>query len=228
MASRPRDPAAETAAQILLDTRSVYVRPDPFFFSSGWASPVFVDVKRLIAFPVARTTLIELAIDKILKSAGYESFDAIAGGEVAGVPFAAMIADRMHLPLLIVRKQAKGFGPMAQVEGVVREGARVLLVEDLTTDGRSKATFCSALTRAGAAVQHAFVVFKYGIYDQVVRDLDSLGVRLFALADLFEIAAAARARGYFEPAEQEEVERFMADPVGWSEAHGGIGTGRAS
>lgn len=222
----PRDQSADMAAQILLDTASVYVRPDPFFFSSGWASPVFVDVKRLIGFPVARTTLIELSIARILAGAGYESFDAIAGGEVAGVPFAAMIADRLHLPLLIVRKQAKGFGPGSQVEGALRPGARVLLVEDLTTDGRSKATFCSALARAGAMVRHAFVVFKYGIYDQVVRDLDSLGVQLFALASLFDIAAAARERSYFQPGEQAEVESFMADPVGWSEAHGGIGAAR--
>ena len=216
-------PIAERAARILLDTRSVYVRAEPFFFTSGWASPVFVDVKRLIAFPVARTALIELAVERILATAGYEAFDVIAGGEVAGVPFAAMIADRLHLPLVIVRKQAKGFGRMAQLEGALRPDARCVLVEDLTTDGRTKADFCAALMRAGAAVRHAFVVFKYGIYDHVVGDLERMGVVLTALATLPDILATARRRGDFAPGELAQLEAFVADPVAWSTEHGGIG-----
>jgi orotate phosphoribosyltransferase len=215
---------AEKTARILLDTRSVYVRTDgePYFFSSGWASPVFVDCKRLISFPLARRTLIELAIEKILATAGYAGFDAIAGGELAGVPFAAMIADRLHLPLVIVRKQAKGFGPSAQIEGEITAGARVLLVEDLTTDGRTKAAFCTALMRAGAQVEHAFVVFKYGIFDRVVRDLDSLGVGLFSLAMLGDVLAHPLASARFSAEQRAELTRFADDPADWSRRHGGI------
>lgn len=217
---------AERTARILLDTGSVYVRAggEPFFFSSGWASPVFVDCKRLISFPIARRTLIELSIEKILATAGYASFDTIAGGELAGVPFAAMIADRMHLPLVIVRKQAKGFGPSAQIEGKLGSGARVLLVEDLTTDGRTKAAFCSALMRAGAHVEHAFVVFKYGIFDRVVRDLDTLGVGLFSLATLGDLLAHQLASQRFTADERAEIVRFADDPADWSRRHGGVST----
>lgn len=218
------DPLAEKTARILLDTRSVYVRAgrEPFFFSSGWASPVFVDCKRLVSFPLARRTLVELAIDKILASVGFAAFDAIAGGELAGVPFAAMIADRLHQPLVVVRKQAKGFGPAAQVEGQLAAGTRTLLVEDLTTDGRSKATFCAALKRAGLTVDHAFVVFKYGTYDHVVRDLDELGVTLFALATLGDLLRHPKARDSFDKADLAELTRFADDPVEWSRRHGGI------
>lgn len=218
------DDLAEQTAQILLDTGSVLFRPqEPFFFSSGWASPVFVDCKRLISFPLARNALIELSIRRILATAGYASFDAVAGGEVAGVPFAAMIADRLHLPLVIVRKQAMGFGPAAQIEGVLNPGTRVLLVDDLTTDGRSKALFCSGLRKAGAEVTRAFVIFRYGIFDRVVHDLDAIGVSLFALATWAEVLRVARRRGDFAPEMLDAIEAYVADPAGWSKAHGGIG-----
>lgn len=221
------DLLADTTAQILLDTQAVLYRPhEPFVFSSGWASPVYVDCKRLISYPLARNTLIELAVRKILATVGYDAFDAVAGGEVAGLPFAAIIADRLHLPLLVVRKQGKGFGPAAQIEGRVAPGERVLLVEDLTTDGRTKALYCAGLRRAGAAVSHAFVVFKYGIFDRVVRDLDALSIELFALATWGDVLRVARQRGAFDAATLAEIENYVADPVGWSARHGGASAGR--
>jgi orotate phosphoribosyltransferase len=219
---------AETTAQILLDTGCVLFRPqEPFFFSSGWASPVFVNVKRLISFPLARNKLIDLAVRKILDTVGYAAFDVIAGGEVAGIPFAAMVADRLNLPLVIVRKQAKGYGPKAQIEGALEGGKRVLLVEDLTTDGRTKALFCDGLRRGGAEVKHAFVIFKYGIFDYVVRDLDVRGLELFSLATWDDLMRVARARGAMDAAMLKEIEAYIADPIAWSEIHGGAGPSAA-
>src|SRR5215213_2018718 len=131
--------AAEITARILLETQSVLFRPDdPFTFTSGLRSPVYIDCRRLISFPRARRKLMDLAAELIERTSGFESLDAIAGGETAGIPFAAWIADRLSLPMLYVRKQPKGFGRNAQIEGEVKEGQRVLLVEDMTTDGGSK------------------------------------------------------------------------------------------
>ena len=220
--TRDPDRLGRTTAEILLDTGSILFRPDrPFVFSSGWASPVFVDCKRLISFTVARDALLGLAIRRILGTVGYSSFDAIAGGEVAGVPFAAMIADRLHLPLIVVRKQARGLDPASQTEGALPPGGRVLLVEDVTTDGRSKAVFCQALRRAGASIDKAFVVFKYGIFDRVAGDLEGMGVRLFSLADWSDVLEVARERKAFVPEALAELERYLADPVAWSAEHGG-------
>ena len=92
------------------------------------------------------------------------SIEAVAGGETAGIPFAAWIADRMAAPMAYVRKKPKGFGRNALIEGDVPEGKRTLLVEDLTTDGQSKIRFANALRDAGAIVNHAFVVFFYGVF----------------------------------------------------------------
>src|SRR5512132_440187 len=155
---------AELTAQMLLEVDAVRFMADrPFIFTSGWASPVYTDCRRLISFPRVRRTLIDFASSTIMREAGFECFDAVAGGETAGIPFAAWFADRLGLPMLYVRKQAKGFGRNAQIEGNVVEGDRVLLVEDLATDGGSKVNFCNALRTAGMKVNDVFVIFYYDI-----------------------------------------------------------------
>ena len=100
----------------------------------------------------------------VMREAGFEAFDNIAGGETAGIPFAAMVAERLALPMTYVRKKPKGYGRNARIEGVMREGDRVLLVEDLATDGGSKLSFVDAIRETGATCAHTAVIFYYGIY----------------------------------------------------------------
>ena len=139
--------AALTTARILLEIKAVNFRPEePYTFTSGWKSPVYIDCRRIIYFPRARAKICELAVEKIGRHVGYESIEAVAGGETAGIPFAAWIADRMLAPMAYVRKKPKGFGRNALIEGDVPEGKRTLLVEDLTTDGASRRS-----VRPGAA-----------------------------------------------------------------------------
>ena len=85
----------------------------------------------------------------VMREAGFEAFDNIAGGETAGIPFAALVAERLALPMTYVRKKPKGYGRNARIEGVMREGDRVLLVEDLATDGGSKLSFVDAIRETG-------------------------------------------------------------------------------
>jgi orotate phosphoribosyltransferase len=113
-------------------------------------------------------------------------------------------------------------GRNAQVEGHVVEGARTLLVEDLTTDGRSKIVFCDALRNAGARVDHVFVVFYYSIFADSRRILDETGVRLHHLATWWDVLGVAKSAAMFEAPVLAEVESFLHDPAGWSKANGGI------
>ena len=130
---------ARLTARMLLEIKAVHFRADePYKLTSGLASPVYIDCRKLISYPAVRASLMDFACAKILRDAGFARFDAVAGGETAGIPFAAWIAERLALPMLYVRKKPKGFGRDAQIEGALAEGARVLLVEDLTTDGGSK------------------------------------------------------------------------------------------
>ncbi|MBU8547147.1 MULTISPECIES: orotate phosphoribosyltransferase [Roseomonadaceae] len=210
-------------ARILLDTGSILLRPDrPFMLSSGWASPAYLDMPRALSFPLARRALLAGAEDRILAEVGFDGFDAVAATEQGGIAIGAMLAERFHLPFVTVRKRAQGFGADAHIEGALRPGARTLLVSDVTTDGRSKAGYSRALTRAGAEVTQIFVLFKWGIFDRVVTDIADVGARLFALATWEDVLPEAEARGALPPATLAELRRYLADPFAWSAAHGGL------
>ena len=167
--------AAQRAAEILLDIEAVNFRPDdPYTFTSGRKSPSYIDCRRIISFPQARRELTRLAADLIERDIGEGEIDVVAGGETAGIPFAAWIAAKKNLPMIYVRKEPKGFGRMAQIEGELAEDAWVLLVEDLATDGGSKVRFIEALRKAGANVAHTYVVFHYGIFAESLTTMAEL------------------------------------------------------
>jgi len=225
MNSIERQSIAETTAKILLEVQAVHFNAQtPFKLTSGWASPVYIDCRKLISFPRARRALMEMGEKLILSDIGFEQLDAVAGGETAGIPFSAWLADRLDLPMQYVRKKPKGFGRNAQIEGHLEPGSRVLLVEDLTTDGKSKINFCEALRTAGAEVKHVFVLFHYGIFQQSQSALADIGVTLHALATWHDVLAVARTQSYFDKNTLDEVEAFLKDPAGWSARNGGVHT----
>lgn len=211
-----RDPAAIEAARIVVEAGAVYIRADgdPFFFSSGWASPVFIDIKRLISFPDARRRLTELALNKIDETYSPRTFDLIAGCELAGVPYASVIADRLDLPLVVAMKRPRGFGRLSQFEGAFEPGARALLVDDLTTDGRTKEAIKQALRAAQAEVVGVFVLLDYDIFNEVAG--------MTSLMTLADIVAAAQRWKLIEERDLKVVETFIGDAPRWSRQNGGI------
>ena len=220
-----RKTIAELTARMYLECGAVrFMEDKPFIFTSGWASPVYNDSRWLISFPDLRSTMMDFAIATIDRDIGRKEIDAVAGGETAGIPFAAWVADRMHLPMQYVRKKPKGFGRGAQIEGKLTPGQRVLLVEDLTTDGRSKVNFVKAIRDADGQCAHCFVIFFYDIYPEGKKILSNLGVTLHALTTWWDVLAVAKKSGEFDPKMLGEVEKFMHDPAGWSKAHGGVTT----
>jgi orotate phosphoribosyltransferase len=213
---------AELTAKMLLEVEAVRFSEDkPFIFTSGLASPVYTDCRRPISFPRVRQTLMEFGLATLQRDVGFEQFDAIAGGETAGIPYAAWMADRFGLPMQYVRKKPKGFGRNAAIEGNIVEGQRTLLVEDLATDGGSKVAFCRTLREAGAQVNHVFVIFYYDIFSDGVRLMDEMGVKMHWLATWWDVLAYARANALFPESTLARAEEFMRDPRGWSKAHGG-------
>lgn len=215
---------AEITSRILLETKAVLFNPDrPFTFTSGRVSPVYVDCRRLISFPRARARLMDMGVELVTRAAGFEAFDAVAGGETAGIPFAAWIAERMSLPMLYVRKKAKGFGRNAQIEGEMAEGARVLLVEDLASEGTSKLNFIHAIRDAGGKIAHTFVIFHYGIFPQSVSSLAAEGVTLHALATWWDVLRVAQGLGYFTASQYAALKSFLENPDGWQPAAGAAG-----
>ena len=214
---------ADLTARMLIEVKAVHFRADePYKFTSSLASPVYTDCRKLISFPLVRATLMDFAVATILREIGFAAIDAVAGGETAGIPFAAWIAERMALPMQYVRKKPKGFGRNALIEGDFREGARTLLVEDLATDGGSKLKFVEGMRQAGMQVDHAFVVFFYDIFPNTRALLGEAGIALHYLATWWDVLRIARAEKTFDDATLDEVEKFLHGPAEWSKAHGGI------
>lgn len=214
-------PDRTKAAQALLATRSVLCRSNPFFtFTSGKQSPVYVDCRRLISFPAERSMLMDMAAQQLKDTVGLENIDYVAGGETAGIPYAAFVAERLNKPMLYVRKQPKGFGRNAQIEGHIEGDApRVVLIEDLQTDGGSKKVFIDALRAANCKVDHSLVVFHYGIFPASLANMKAMGVELHSLTDWWAVLEEAKAGSYFDAQTLAEVENFLNAPDAWQDAH---------
>lgn len=209
-------------ARLLLDAGAVQVSRDrPFMLAAGWASPVYVDCRRLIGEKPWRQAITELAARMIEQHGGTASYDAIAGAETAGIPFAAWLADSLSLPMRYVRKRPLGIGRHAQVEGGSVDGMHVLLVDDLATDGGSKTAFVRGLRTAGATVTDALVIFHHAVFPGGAERLARLGLTLRALATWDDILRLDAVAPSLESADRAEIERFIADPAAWSADHHG-------
>ena len=214
-----KEEIARLSAQMLLEIRAVDFRPeDPFTLSSGLPSPTYVDCRKLISFPRIRSTLMDFMTVTVMRDAGFEAFDNIAGGETAGMPFGALIAERLALPMTYVRKKPKGYGRNARIEGVMSEGQRVLLVEDMTTDGGSKLSFVDAIRETGATCAHTAVIFYYDIFPETIKTLGDHGVQLHHLCTWWDVLAQARRGDYFDTATLDAVEAFLKAPRDWQAA----------
>ena len=213
---------AETTARALIEIEAVRFQPDPpFTLTSGMVSPVYIDCRKIISYPRIRSVMMDFAMSLLYRDAGFEKFDSVAGGETAGIPFAAWIADRMQLPMIYVRKKPKGFGRKSRIEGDIEEGQRVLLVEDLATDGGSKLGFCEAIRDAGGIVSDAIVIFFYDIFPNSRERLAENGIRLHALATWKDVLNECRRSGSFDSRTLADVEEYLDQPLAWSEARGG-------
>ena len=214
-----KDEIARLAAGMLLEIGAITFNAEtPFTHASGKQAPTYVDCRKLISFPRIRSTLMDFLTVTIMREAGFEAFDNIAGGETAGIPFAALVAERMALPMTYVRKKPKGYGKNARIEGVMTEGQRVLLVEDLTPDGGSKLSFVDAIRETGATCSATAVIFYYGIFEGVEKSLSDHGVQLLHLCTWWDVLEEAKKRKAYDSATLDEVEAYLRDPAGWSAA----------
>ena len=214
-----KEDIARLTAQMLLEIKAVHFNADtPFTLASGLPSPTYIDCRKLISYPRIRSALMDFLTLTVQRDAGFEAFDNIAGGETAGIPFAALVAERLALPMTYVRKKPKGYGRNARIEGVMAEGDRVLLVEDLTTDGGSKISFVDAIRETGATCAHTAVIFYYGIFPETTRRLADHGVSLHHLCTWWDVLAEARRTAAFDAATLTEGEAFLNDPRVWQAA----------
>ena len=212
-----KEEIARLTAGMLLEIGAVdFNTKDPFTLASGKKAPTYVDCRKLISFPRVRSTVMDFLAVTIMREAGFEAFDNIAGGETAGIPFSALIAERLALPMTYVRKKPKGYGRNARIEGQMTENQRVLLVEDLTTDGGSKLSFVDAIRETGATCKATAVIFYYGIFEGVEETLAKHDVQLISLCTWWDVLAAAQERASFDAATLKGVESYLKNPASWT------------
>ncbi len=185
-----------TVAGSLWEAAAIQVNYErPYVLTSGATSPLYVDCRRVISNVGARRLITAVAALKCERAELV--FDTVAGGETAGIPFAAFLADTLSLPMVYVRKQARAHGTASRVEGTLRKGSRVLLFEDLITDGLSKVGFVEELRQAGGNVSDCLVILdRQGGGHRV---LDEMGVRLHSLTTLEVALRVGTAMGRLTP-----------------------------
>jgi len=212
-------------AEWLLKTESVQVyRERPFVFVSGRVSPVYIDCRKLLSFPEAREEIVQQLARTAREAIGLDILDVIAGGETAGIPYAAFVAHELKKPMIYVRKAPKGYGQTKQIEGVLKANQRVLLVEDLITDGKSKLHFNDGIRAAGATITHCLCVFEYGLRrlgpSEGRRLLAEHGIELHSLATWDHVLSTGLSKSYFGDQASKEIQDFLAEPDGWGRKMG--------
>ncbi|MEO5360883.1 MAG: orotate phosphoribosyltransferase [Nitrospirota bacterium] len=204
-------------ARLLWETGAVKVSVEkPFQLASGNYSPFYINCRSLIS-NAAVMDIITAFSHYICTSKGLK-FDVVAGGETAGIPFASYIAGRLSRPMVYIRKKPKGYGMGSLIEGVLKEGDRVLLVEDLITDGGSKEGFISAIRAAKAQISDTLVVFdrEQGGNEFLKRinvELHPLCTLKGAIADWSKMELIPNGTKY-------EMESYLENPQGWHERRG--------
>ena len=184
----------------------------PFIFTSGWASPVYTDMRKIISHPRLRKRILDFAVTVIEREIVYESLDVIAGGETAGIPYAAWMADRPALPMQYIRKKPKGFGRNAQIEGDLRRRARA-------SGGRPRdrrplqGQFLQRAARSRSEVRPRVRLLLLRHLPVGARGPRKARHQLHSLATWWDVLKVARASNYLEAAKLDEVEKFLHEPA---------------
>ncbi|HEX9951018.1 MAG TPA: orotate phosphoribosyltransferase [Rubricoccaceae bacterium] len=208
---------AAAVARDLLRIGAVALRPTaPFTWASGRLSPVYTDNRLALSFPDVRSRI----ADGLAALARPLAAESIAGTATAGIPHAALVADRLELPLCYVRASAKDHGRQNRIEGRIFPGQRAVLVEDLVSTGGSVLSAADALREAGAVPVAALAVFSYG-FAEADAAFGAAGLPLHTLTTFDALVGAARADGSLSEADLATLADWHRDASGWSRARGG-------
>jgi orotate phosphoribosyltransferase len=216
---------SQRVAEMLLSTESIAVYKDkPYVFVSGRISPVYIDCRRLLSFPTEREYIVTHMARKAETDIGLDKIDVVAGGETAGIPYAAFVAHIIRKPMIYIRKLPKGYGGTKQIEGILEPGQRVLMVEDLITDGLSKLRFNIGVRGAGARMTHCLCVFDYASdrlnQHEGKEALAKNDIELHVLANWDDVLDTGTSKNYFTEEQNKQVIEFLKDPENWGRKMG--------
>ena len=205
---------SEIIAQKLIDIESVkFSFENHFTLTSGLKSPVYVDCRKIISFLDEREFIMNEALNYFVKNK--IKFDLVAGGETAGIPYAAIISEKIKKPMVYIRKKPKGFGQNQQIEGHFKEKEKAILIEDLATDGGSKVVFVEAMRKAGLIVNDIFVIFYYDIFNLENSVLSKLNVNIHSLCTWKDIISVIEKKNSYKENDIKNLKKFLSNPDDW-------------
>lgn len=206
---------AQRVAKMLLEIKAVTLSPkNPYRFVSGILSPIYTDNRLLMGYPLKRKE-ITIYMAHLIKENGLEP-EVIAGTSTAGIPPAAWLAELLNLPMIYVRSEKKEHGKGRQVEGLLKKGTNVVLVEDLISTGKSSLSTIDAIRKEGGKVNTCLAFFSYGLRDSEI-EYKKRNVSLYTLTSLDVLVDMAQKIGLIAPREKSVIMLWQKDPWGWEE-----------
>lgn len=200
-------------ASKLLRIKAIKLQPnDPFTWASGWKSPFYCDNRKTLSFADVRTFVKIGMVHAILEH--FPEAEVIAGVATAGIPQAALIADALNLPLIYVRSKPKDHGLENLIEGDMKEGAKVVVIEDLISTGGSSLKAVEAIRKAGGDAIGMVASFTYG-FPVAAQAFDDANLKLVTLTDYEHVVEEASATGYIQESDIELLNQWRKDPANW-------------
>ncbi|MFN8393599.1 MAG: orotate phosphoribosyltransferase [Bacteroidia bacterium] len=201
-------------AEELLKIKAVQLRPgDPYRWASGWRSPVYCDNRLTLSYPALRSAITSALVELIRER--YPDTTGVAGVATAGIPQGALVAEKLGLPFIYVRSEAKKHGMGNQIEGRLETERKYVVIEDLISTGGSSLLAISALKAAGGQVLGVAAMFDYG-FPHAIEAFKQAEVPCHALVGLEQLLAKAVEIHYIQPRELEVVKEWRQDPVAWT------------
>ncbi len=202
-------------AKQLLDIEAVFLRPDkPFTWASGIKSPIYCDNRLMLSYPEKRDIVIRAFVELIHRN--YPEVEMIMGTATAGIPWGAIIAERLKLPMGYVRSSNKEHGKGNKIEGSIKKGQKVIIVEDLISTGGSVKGVVESLREAECEVLGVVAIFTY-LLPSSLQLSASLHIEFKTLSNYDILLDVALENGYIKPFDLEKLKSWKLDPhdEGW-------------
>lgn len=204
---------AGTIAEELLEIGAVALRPhQPFTWTSGIQSPIYCDNRLTMSYPAVRDLIAESFASVIREF--YPETEVIAGTATAGIPHAAFVSQKLGLPMIYIRDKAKGHGKENQIEGLLKPGQQVIVIEDLISTGGSSIKAAQAVKVAGANPLAVLAIFSYQL-DKAVQAFSDADIPLKSLSNYTALIETAAARGSIQPEDLKLLESWRKDPASY-------------
>ncbi|MNH85557.1 Orotate phosphoribosyltransferase [compost metagenome] len=197
-------------AESLLEIGAVALRPhQPFTWTSGIKSPIYCDNRLTMSFPEVRDLIAESFASLIREQ--YPDTEVIAGTATAGIPHAAFVSQKLGLPMAYIRDKAKGHGKENQIEGLIKSGQKVIVIEDLISTGGSSIKAAQAVQEAGAKPQAVLAIFSYQL-DKAVNAFREAGIKIQSLSNYTALIDVAVKKGTIQEQDLELLKSWREDP----------------